>query len=338
MAMKRTVYILILCAGLIPVVAGAREETLEERKKRITRKYLRERAEMTYSEMYVPEAAVEAEELLDSEKFKQPQVDFQRQEGNSIMPRPPARRPAPRVENSNWLLSEEPKQNDPYANPFSDPFARKDSTDKTNTKPDWASWGNERDLTPYEKTQRGSNDPYGRYGATPANLQPEGYGSTQQGFFNSQDPRSRSAGTQSSGFQQGDSVWRSRSLFGQQQQEGVNPNSMDALDLSRDRTFNSTQAENRLSSPFSRETQSQSGTSAFGSRTQSGSGRYTPYKSSFQTDYEQRQQQQSGYGEAVQPQYQKQNTFQQWKERNPVRYDPTADDAYIQEMMPKSHR
>ena len=306
---------------------------MEERKQRITRKYLRERAEITYSEVVVPDAEIEGEEVLASEKYKQPQVSIQRQEGGVVMPQP-MRRPAPRVENSNWLLSESSELADPYA----DPFAPKASSVESKEKADWTTWGTERNVLPYAESQResrfnqrGSEDSFG-------NQQSRGYDSTQQGFFNPRDPRSGSTESMSSGFRQESSVW-GRSSFSGRQQVFQSPSSMDALDLSRDKTIRSSQSQSRLQSPYSREMQSQSGRSEFRSSTQSGSGIYTPYKSSFQTQYEQRQQQRGGgYGQQPQQEFQKQNTFQQWKEKNPIRYDPTADDAFIQEMMPKTRR
>ena len=250
------------------------------------------------------------------------------------MPRPPVRRPTPRVENSNWLLSEDSALADPYA----DPFAPKASSAESKRQADWTTWGAENNFSPYAETEQESQFNWRSREESSVNRKTRGYNSAQQGFFNPRDPRAGSAESLSTGFRQEGSVWGNSSFSGRQQ-AFQSPSSMDALDLSRDKTLRSPQSQSRLQSPFSSKTQSQSGRSAFGSSTQSDSGTYTPYKSSFQKQYEQRQlQQQGGYGQQTQPEFQKQNTFQQWKEKNPVRYNPTADDAFIQEMMPKTHR
>ncbi len=325
MTMKPSAQILLLIALLTPVLAGAREETMEERKQRIMRKYLRERAEITYSEMSLPDEEAEGKEILASEKFKQPQVDFQRQGGGAAIPPPVMRRPAPRVENSNWLLSETSEQDDPYA----DPFARKNSSDVLNAQTDRTGWDSQN--TSFE-TETPRESRYDRGGGS----QTWGYGTAQQGFFNPKDPRTPSSESMWSTSQQEGSVWGSRSPFGRQQ-EIQRPASMNTLDLSREKTFNSPLNQTQLENPFPSEVQLNSRRSEFRTGRQTSSGVYTPYKSSFQTQREQRQQQWKTH-EETQPVYQKQNTFQQWKERNPVRYDPTADDAFIQEMMPKVRR
>jgi len=325
--MKRNVQILLIFACLVPVFAGAREETMEERKRRITRKYLRERVDVTYSEMVVPDADAEDEDVLASEKFKQPQVDLQRQEpGAPILP--PVQRPVSPAENRNWLLSEDSEMDDPYADPFSredpyaDPFALKDSKDDSKKKSDWA-LGTEGDSSPYAGAQRESRFNWRNYG--PSQGQQSGsYDPTRQGIFNPRDPRASFAEGMQPGFQQ---------------QEGQIPGSIGEMDLSRGKTFNSIFNRERSQSPFVRETESPVARS-FGSdaQQQQRKGGYTPYRSPYQTQREQRQQpQRGGYSEPKQ-EYQRKDTFQQWKDRNPTPFDPTSDDAFVNEMMPKIRR
>ncbi len=326
--MKQSVQILLLIVGLIPLFAGAREETMEQRKQRIMRKYLREKVAITYSELTVPDEEIVGEELIASEKFKQPQVDFKRQEVGSALPPPVRRRPTAPVQNSNWLLSENSELNDPYANPF----APKDSANELKKKDDWTSWGVDKNVSPYEETTRGNRfERSGSYGSS-ANSRAKTYEATQQGIFNPRDQRAWSAEGQPSEFQPGkSSVWGGRGQFGQPR--GVQPSeSMDSLSLSREKISNPALNRTRLQTPFTRESPSQSGRSRFNSKSQS----YTPYKSSFEAQREQRGQQWGGY-HGVQPEFQKKNSFQQWKDKSPV-YNPTADDAYIQEMMPKLRR
>ena len=317
--MKRSVQILLLFTCLAPLFAGAREETMEERKRRIMHKYLRERTTITYSEIAVPEARTEVEEeVLASEKFKQPEVDFQRQEPGMAMP-PPAPRPAPRAESSNWLLSEAPELDDPYANPF----ARKDSKDEPKKKADWTNWGAERDSSPYADTQRESRFNW-RGSGTSFEQQSGGYDPSRQGIFDPRDPRSPYAEDTQQGFQQ--QGWQA-------------PGPYDGLDLSREKTFDSSFNQRRLRSPFMRETETPA-TRSFGSGTQQQQqrGGYTPYRNPYQTQHEQRRQQWGGYTSEPKQEYQRKDTFQQWKDRNPTPFDPTSDDAFINEMMPKTRR
>jgi len=317
--MKRSVQILLFFTCLAPVLAGAREETMEERRRRIMHKYLRERTTITYSDTVVPEARTEAEEeVLSSEKFKQPQVDLQRQEPGVAMP-PPVPRPAPRAENSNWLLSEAPELDDPYANPFD----RKDSKDEPKKKADWTAWGMERDSSPYTGTQRESRFNWRDTGSS-FGQQSSGYDSERQGIFNPRDPRSSFTEGMQQGFQQ-----QGRQTSG----------SFNGLDLSREKTFDSTFNQGRLQSPFKRETETPAKRS-FGSdaQQQQRRGGYTPYRNPYQTQHEQRRQQWGGYSSEPKQEYQRKDAFQQWKDRNPTPFDPTSDDAFINEMMPKTRR
>ncbi len=314
--MKRSVQILLLFACLAPLLAGAREETMEERKRRITRKYLRERAEVTYSEAAVPDAYAEDDEVLSSEKFKQPQVDLQRQKSVATIP-PPARRPVPRTENSNWLLSENPELDNPHA----DPFARKEAKDEPKKKADWTTWGTERGSSPYPGIQRESQFNWRDQGSS-FGQQPDSYDSVRQGAVNPRDPRTYSSGGVQPDFQQ---------------QGGRISGSIGGLDLSREKTFNSALNQGRLQSPFPREAKPASDRSFGSGSRQQRQGGYTPYKSPYQTQREQRQQHPGGYN-APKQEFQRQNTFQQWKEKNPVQFDPTSDDAFIEEMMPRTRR
>ncbi|MEA2067874.1 MAG: hypothetical protein U9P12_01625, partial [Verrucomicrobiota bacterium] len=155
--MSRAVQILLL-AVLLPMVGSAREETLEERKQRITRKYLRERVNVSQSDMVVPGDLPEDERVLDSERFKEPEMDLQRQQPGAMPLPPPQRRPLPpKKSDSNWLLdSIEEEETDPYA----DPFAISKPTD---SKKDYrAMFGGRQDGSSRSENRFGSPgyDPY----------------------------------------------------------------------------------------------------------------------------------------------------------------------------------
>jgi hypothetical protein len=118
--MNRCVQILLVIALVTPWSGSAREETMEERKRRIMRKYLREQGSLSDVNLPVAGENLEDEQVADSERFKQPQVDFERHESGTPMPRPSSlpRRPVPVAEDRNWLLAEDPMAEDPFADPF----------------------------------------------------------------------------------------------------------------------------------------------------------------------------------------------------------------------------
>lgn len=315
--MKRNVQILLLFACAVPLLVRA-EETMEERKRRITRKYLRERMDITYSDEVVPGAQVEADDVFASEKFKEPEVDLERQEPGTMLP-PPMRQQAPRKENRNWLLSEPEEPNDPYA----DPFARKDSKDETG-KSDWmTTWGIERESSPYTDTQR-----EGRYNWR----ENDSFSGEQSGSYDS-TRQEGSFGTRTS-FGEG-------SQSGFPQQWGQPSGSPDGQDFSRGNPFNSIFNPNRAQSTVPPKTETP-GDPSFGSDWQSRTGGYTPYKSPYQTQREQQQEQRGGYTPYKSPyqtqreqqqerwggysepkqEYQRQDPYQQWKKKNPAQFDP----------------
>lgn len=117
-------------------------------------------------------------------------------------------------------------------------------------------------------------------------------------------------------------------MFGRKQDESAG-SSLGTLDLSRDRIYNPTLNQGKLQDPFKRKS-TPSADRSFGSG-------YTPYKSPYETRREQQQQQWGGKPQQG-PEYKKVDTYQEWKKQNPVRYDPTGDDAFINEVMPKSKR
>ena len=327
--MKRSVQILLLFVYLVPLCVNAREETMEERKRRITRKYLRERMDITYSDEVVPGASAEDEDVLASEKFKEPQVDLERQEPGAVIPPPVRPPPVPPVENQNWLLSEEPEADDPYADPFApddpyavdDPFAPKGFKDEPK-KTDWTVWGTEKRGSSPTGSQRESRFNW-RNQDSSSEQQPGRYDSTRQGIFDPHDPRASSVEGVRPGFPQ---------------QETQTFGSPPGQDPSRGKTFDPTFNQERRQSSFPRAAGSATDRSyGSGSQRQPHTGGYVPYKSPYQTQREQRQQQWGSYSEPKQ-EYRRPDTFQQWKKKNQSRFDPTSEDAFVEEMMPKTRR
>lgn len=307
--MKSPLYILLIAACLIPLLSPAREETMEERKQRITRKYLRERTAVLQSDVMVPEEATEDPQITDSKRFQEPTVDLQRQEPGTTMPTPPPppRRPPPSAEDRNWLLAEDPALADPNADPFAMPESK-------NTG-DWSSWSTERDAGTY----KGTESRFDRRSYDSGSRQPSTYEPQQQGLFTPKTPRAFSP----EGSKQPYSPFSGNSGF---------PGQTPGRDSLADPSQSTTLFPSQLNSPFPRNTGRSSTDRSFGSDSQQQGGR-SPYTSPFKT-----QQPQQGTYNAPQPEFQKQNPFQKWKEQNPSRFDPMRDDAFIDEVMPKTGR
>jgi hypothetical protein len=313
--MKQSVQILFLALFLFSLSGFAREETMEERKKRITRKYMRTRATLLQSDSEVPSDEIEDENVVDSERFLEPQVDFQRQEAGAPMPMPPPRRPVPKKKNKNWLLAEDPMMEDPYA----DPFAPKEPEEKTKAQ-DWSNWGRQEveETSPYDRTPHDSW--FQSRNADPSVQQNSGqYDQAGQNPFSSQNSQSFPG----SSLQQG-----------RPSADGRSPFSTGNLDLSRDKIFSPGSEQSRLSSPFPQKESTVD--RSFGSDSSLKKGGYTPYKSPYETRREQQKQPWGGV-RAPQQDYQKPDAFKQWKSKNST-FDPTSDDAFIDEVMPGSRR
>jgi hypothetical protein len=325
--MKRSVQILLIASFIVPLPGLARDETMEERKQRIMRKYLRERTNIVQGDAEVPFDAPGDESVADSERFKEPQVDLrQRQESEMQMPPPPIpQRPRPPVEDRDWLLATDPLLDDPYADPFS---RAEDSSEK---KKDWSTREPELESPPFGGVQDDSL--YDRWSQGSEQIQSR---DPRRGELNTRDPRSFSSQGNQPGFRQQESITGgSPGIFGRQQKD---PSGYAAgeLDLSRDKTFNSTLNQSRLKSPFPRDSAPSSGQSLGSGPTQMKSQGYIPYKSPYRTQGN--HQQQWGSRDQPEQEYKRQDSFQKWKDKNPPHFDPMRDDAYIDELMPKGGR
>ncbi len=322
--MKKAVQILLLCA-LLPSLAFAREETMEERKKRVTRKYLRERSQITLSDLVVPsDLPEEDEDVADSEKFKDIENTLQAEDGVR-MPAPPPPRPMPRPTESNWLLEDSAGAENPYGEPY-DPYAAIDPSVDAN-----ADFGAARDGNSWDRRSAPVAD-----GST---RRYEGYQNPSGGYT---DPRSRGFGAETrTESRYGSSSSRGETdMFGRQRQS--DPVESGGVGASgQPRAYGATPAEGLLVSPFSQRGAAGSDRSTPGfedSRQQRPQG-YQPYESPYDQQREQRQQQWSDAfrnRERDTP-YQKPNNYKDWKDRNPG-WDPTKDDAYLDEMMPDGRK
>jgi hypothetical protein len=319
--MKRNVQSLLLFTCVVPLLVQAGEETMEERKQRIARKYLRGRVDITYSEEVVPGADVEADDVLASEKFKEMEVDLERQEPGAVLP-PPMRQPAPRTENRNWLLSEPEDSADPYA----DPYSRTDAKDEPEEY-SWETWGSEREPAPYGSTQRESryspreyDSFYGEQSGSYDSTRQEGSFGTRTSFGEGSQPGFPQQWGRPSGSSEGQDPLRGNpfnSIFNPNRAERTVPPKTETPEDSFGSDWQSrTGGYTPYKSPYQTQREEQ----------QERRGGYTPYKSPYQTQREQQQERWGGYNEPKQ-EYQRQDPYQQWKKNQP-QFDPMSDDLF----------
>ena len=313
--MNKAVQILLFFA-LFPMIGSAREETLEERKQRISRKYMREHTNIAQSDLLVPSEEIEDERITDSEGFNEMAVDFQRQEAGIKPPTPPSR-PMPRPTDRNWLLDQSEMEEDPSADPF-DPFQSNDAKTEGDY---WALWGGKPEddsvketatrESRYDRNSYDSRDPSSRGMIDPR---------SQQGFYGEeQDSRYGSAEREYG--QQG-------SLFGSRQGGSTFDQSSRRQGT---RTYGSSPDTGMLRTPFSQMESPETGRSQRGGvdREQG----YTPYQSPYQKQREEQRGQKQSWGPQEQEQeYQKPDAYKQWKGRSKD-WDPTRDDAYLNDLM-----
>lgn len=290
--MNRIPYLLLTVVLLVPPAMGAKEQTMAERKQRIMRKYLRENQNVVQSDLVVPDT-VDDERIADSERFSQREELLKRQ-SPAAPPPAPIYRPIPVQAKEDWLLAE-----DPETDPFADPFALKSEEGTEESKADWYSeWRRQREELAAEAQIR----------------ETEAY----EALLNR---RSGSEGGYGSGVRRPDS---SRPVYGSAPRTSYGPDQSGAGPAS----FGTTRYG---SSPSSGMLQWSTPSGSSEGSPSSSSG-YTPYRSPYRTQQEQRQQPQPGYPQTQQEEFRRTTPYQKWKNDNKG-WDPTADDAYLNELM-----
>lgn len=308
--MKKPVQILLMLA-LFPMVGSAREETLEERKQRIVRKYLRERAAVTQSDMVVPSDLPEDERITESEKFKDAEVSLEREEAGAKPYMPPQPRPVQQRQSSNWLLDDTTETDTGYGM-----FGNTADPSIDNGDDLWSSWGGDSVDDPYnarENTDR-------RYNPNPREQD------TGQGYAN---------GRRGPSEQRGYYTQSGADIFGRSQPSTTQPDYNTGFGLQdNQRTYGVSPDQGLLNSPY-RQIESYDADGLRREQDGSGAGTtpsgYQPYKSQYERQREERQKQWGttpGYQQEKQQEFQRPNQYQQFKDRNKA-YDPLADDAYL---------
>jgi hypothetical protein len=314
MAMTKTIQILLLCA-LFPMIGNAREETMEERKTRIVRKYLRERMTITQSDIVVPSDLLEDEQITDSEKFKEQDGSILRQEDGaaSPLPQPPRPQPVPRVD-SNWLLSDMGEGSDDFSS-SSDPYGT--AAGGFDDGSSWSSWENGSGTESMADSARrdSRNDPYvsedSRRGVMPERQATSLFGRRPDSTYSGSSFSSRT------------------DSFNPSPERSTYYNSSLNLQGNQGSAYGSDPSQGMLTSPFS-----QVDGSSTERQTPSG---YKPYQSPYAQERERRQQQRGVIPQTSSQEFTRPDAYEQWKGRSNS-WDPTKDDAYINEMMPKNNR
>jgi hypothetical protein len=324
--MKRNVQILLLAVCLIPLGGLAREETPEERKQRIMRKYLRERTSVVLSDLFVPEESADEADIADSEKYQEPQVEFERQGPGAMPPPHMPRRPIPRAaEDSNWLLAEEPDSGDPYG---------ESSMDRKGAELEaWTSW----DFRDDPATRDGSLENY----RNPDALEVGSRRSRRPSLLNMRAPESAAPNGQ--GFQRGrPSTGQDTGIFGRQPgtRSIFGETSPFQKTPTKDQPAVPTFATPR---PGSLTQPGRTDRRKFGSdhRTFGSDARkeQQPGFSTYRNPYEDRQgtMGQPGTMQGQQQEYKREDPYQKWKSKR-QEWDPTKDDAYLNELMQNNRR
>jgi len=339
--MNRNVYTLLSAAILSSVLNVAQAETMEERKQRIMRKYMRERQDVLQSDFEVPNAIEEDARVVDSEGFKELATDFQREESVRRPQMVQPNQPVPVESRRNWWLETAEMQEDPFANPFSSKTdAEKGSADS------WSPWGRREDSSIYGNAYGQQRD--GRSGSQEEDFSVSGGASSQQwnrrGDTYPGSPSVYGRQNESSGAfsvsgmpYDGYSARRSpaslesdqRSLiYGRQQ---INTRRTDSgWGLESGGRYNSAPSaglqQSRLLSPTD--------TQGWSSQTQP-SG-YTPYRNPYQVQGDE-QRRYNGNLQPQQPQYSRPDNYQKWKDSNEA-WDPTSGNSYLDELMRNERR
>ena len=277
---------------------------MEARKQRIMRKYLREYSSIFQSDELVPVDVIEDEALTEAERFKQPAANLTREQ-RSRKPRPPRRR-IPIPKERNWLLAEEPDVQEEKA-------ARRDQSPLQNY------------LAPSRDSdfQRESRWYKARDEMAPARQHKGRY----ERFA---DPRDSRAQTQQGAWKTDSTGGRPGSRF------GVPLDSRRAIGgvgsiLPQRRTFQTPENPGSFPSPFPG-LMTRDRTDEPEARDRSRG--VTPYKSPYQTRRDPRAQPLSPQPGSA-SRFQRVDPYKEWKSRNSSRNDPTRDDAYVDELLPK---
>lgn len=299
--MKGIVQIVLIAGMMLPLCHVAQGETMEERKQRIQRKYLREKQDVTRLDMVVP-TLEDDDDIIAAEKRKKNNSSavLNRQQA-SQRPAPVPVRPVQQDE-PDWWQDYLAAGNDPYADPFA-----ADSGDAANTRREdlWANWlrlqENQNATTTVDPVD--NSRIYG--GQTPTRgLYDPGAVSTERGSgYSTMSGRGTGVGARTS-----DQRYNSPGLYESRNDSiytGTLPTAYGSLEAESQRT------------PYV---------------APSSQARQLPSRFNSQTDQNQ------SPSTTIQPQPSQTTPYDQWQEQKSRSWDPTADDAYVNELMQRNRR
>ena len=324
---KVQILLIVLCA--FSVLAD--QESMEERRRRIRRKYLRDRVDITYSvdEISGAEAADEASGVSESEKYSEPQVGIEAHDMHAEALRPvQPLRPALTV-HRNWLL-DTAETGDPYALPSGEETP---TEEEDRTAPDWTA-DPSRSASPYSdiflESRFGRQDEVSPYPGSAV----QGTSAEPRGIYSSRSPYA-SGTSPAYPVQEGGTPPVTRVP---DRMSPVAPlysplpgSELRSPDISPAYPYGSTaQPSTGVYNPYQTSPyRSPYGTS--GQERQPSAGTYSPYRAPYGSG--QQPTQPGSYTPQQQSEFQRQNDFMQWRQRRQGTVNPLSDDAYIQEMM-----
>jgi hypothetical protein len=340
--MNRHVHILLVAAFIASGLNAVNAETMEERKQRIMRKYMRERQDIVQSDLGVSEDVQGPEDvrIAESEKFKEPSLEFKRQDGG-VAPRPIPPRPMPVQSERNWWLETTEMEEDSSADPFS---SMRDSEESAKNR--WSPWGNRDDEEAYGRQRDEQVDIYSgsqddsfisgdAAGQQWSGRRDDTYPGRQSAYGIRNDPGYGSAlpGTTYDGY-----TTRRAATYGESERmsgySGQQPAGTRGTDtgwmLDSGGRYRPSQSTGLLP-PSLTPSYDTPGLTSQGQATG-----YTPYKSPYQMQ-DDRQRRSGGNLQPQQTPYIRPNNYQKWKDNNKT-WDPTDGNSYLDELMRDERR
>ena len=317
--MNRNIYALLTAAVIGSVLSVAQAETMEERKQRIMRKYMRERQDIVQGDFAMPEAVQEDVRVVESEQFNELEEGFERQKGVTMPRRVQPYQPVPLESERSWWLETAELEEDPLANPFS---SKADAGEESGDS--WSPWSKRDDSSAYGSAYGQQRDD--REDAYPGSqsafgMQTEsGNGSPVSGMPYKRYTSRRSPATRESDQMPG--------VYGRQQTDTRATDSRWGLDSAV--RYESSPSPGLIQSSLPSRTDTQ------GWSSQNKIPGYTPYKSPYQAEGNE-QRRYGGNLQSQSPQYTRPNNYQKWKDSNKA-WDSTSDNLYLDELMRNDRR
>ena len=343
--MKRYFYYALFFWALFPGLVYSRPaETMKQRRTRLERKYLHKTVEWSSGSGLFPEAPLPEEDAPeDMEKYKKANL-FESDDSlsSSSLPRPRPRPVMRKKVNKNWLLAtEEEEETEGDASSFFSSKSSTDTEDETSRKRKQRLALLESMRRDAENSSSSTRSSMGWFGSGMNAQNGEVPSDSQQGGlfsrYNNKDPDGRllPSNSSSSPFGKEKDTESPYTLFGGTPSKNRSiPSANSGMTPSYEkRNPYSSRKDSFGSSGFSSPFSSKSGSSSRPSR----QSNYVPYQTPSATSPFLPQDQGKMGGTDPQKNFQRHSSpYQKWKSRTPDQLDPTRDDAFVSEFMPKT--